>query len=214
MSDTQLSFLNVPVRRSISTPWQFHCPGCETTNTFPFEVRTCVHMLCGPCWQKSAYDLGEHKNECIVCRHPTELLCFRDYNTFIGFNFYNGDLILPTKHLRGSLKKRIEDDDTAGWIEEENWKEKLMGAYLDHELDVLDNIQRHVEKKFKYRKFKSTQPTVRTEQQNYRFNEIRRAPDAMSLDDNTKRCDMEDRDFETNHYETIDPKKKKKTSRL
>jgi hypothetical protein len=87
-----LQFTNVPEAVDLALSKESLCEGCEKPNLTPFYGRTCDHILCGSCWQKSACDLGEQENKCLVCKTPTDLLCYRDYNKFIGSNLYRGEL--------------------------------------------------------------------------------------------------------------------------
>ena len=148
-----ITFTNVPDSSHLDVPWEFQCLSCGKANQTPFEVNTCVHQLCGPCWQKSAYDLGDFENKCLVCHEPTNLTCFKDYITFVGFNFYNGDLILPVIRLKDRLKERQDDVEKNEVNDEIAWISPLFEAYLTHQITVLEAIQKNIKKKFTWKNY-------------------------------------------------------------
>lgn len=146
-----ISFTNVPESQDLDVPWEFQCLACGKANQTPFEVNSCKDRLCGPCWQKSAYDLGDFENCCLVCTKPTKLTCFKDYTTFVGFNFYNGDLIFPIDSLKKEMKYRkesFENDDFSVGID---WLPALSNGHLTHQLFILDAIQKNIKKKFAWK---------------------------------------------------------------
>lgn len=67
-------------------PPEVLCEECGNVLEHPLRVFTCAHKLCAACWQRSAYNFYGHRNECIVCKVPTELVCYRDYWKFIAIN--------------------------------------------------------------------------------------------------------------------------------
>lgn len=146
-----ISFTNVPESPDLDVPWDFQCLGCGKANQTPFEVNTCRDQLCGPCWQKSAYDLGDFENSCLICHKPTKLTCFKDYTTFVGFNFYNGDLILPIARLKEIMNYRKADMEDDGFNLGVEWIPQLLEAYLTHQIFVLDAIQKNIKKKFAWK---------------------------------------------------------------
>lgn len=79
------------------------CPACEKPNMTPFKVTTCSHVLCGPCWQMSACNIGGRTNQCLVCAKPTQLLCFRSYDNFVGYNICKGMLMGASDEINTAL---------------------------------------------------------------------------------------------------------------
>ena len=99
-----MEFVNVPEWvEGLTLPTDCMWQGCFEENVTPFKVRTCDHVMCGPCWQKSAFNIGSEENRCLRCFTPTKLLCFKDYNRFVGHNVYKGELINATQQIRENL---------------------------------------------------------------------------------------------------------------
>lgn len=134
----QFQFTNVPADQDIVLNRELTCEGCEKTNLTPFRVRTCEHRLCGHCWQKSACDINDEENKCIVCSTETDLLCFRDHKTFVGHNVYSGELILAVSSVRDIItKSKFSDELTA----------KALSALDRHEKAVFSNLEDQIVKK-------------------------------------------------------------------
>lgn len=90
-----IDFYNVPkTHKYINTPDDLLCEACNDVIEHPVQVFTCTHRLCTPCWQKSAYNLWGAKNECLKCKKPTDLVCYRDYWRFVGRNIFEQNLML------------------------------------------------------------------------------------------------------------------------
>lgn len=122
-----IQFKNTPEPKSMDLPKECLCEGCHNANLTPFKVRTCDHVLCGPCWQRSAFNIGINENRCLICSVKTDLLCFNDYRRFIGHNLYKAELIPAHGDLLQSLDK-IKDnlnDRLEGIIALENSKKQL-----------------------------------------------------------------------------------------
>lgn len=124
----QYAFLNVPELEEISLPSECLCPVCGKANLTPFKVYTCQDVLCGECWQKSAFNLEGKDNKCLKCDTPTELLCFRDYNRFLGFNLMNGDLMIATYEIKAKLYTSAKEKEP---------RERGIDALNQHEKHVL-----------------------------------------------------------------------------
>ena len=80
-------FLNVPRPHVYENPpAEYTCVMCKTVIEHPIRVNTCDDKLCAPCWQQSCYNLHGYTNECLKCKKPTELVCYRDYWKFMAKN--------------------------------------------------------------------------------------------------------------------------------
>lgn len=104
------------------------CPTCGKGNLTPFKVNTCKDILCGECWQKSAFNLGANENKCLKCSLPTALLCFKDYNRFIGYNLYNGELLLANHGIKDNLMTCEKESEPL---------DKALTALEQHEKHIL-----------------------------------------------------------------------------
>lgn len=131
-------FLNVPKDEELQVSFVCTCTGCDKANLTPLKVRTCSHMLCGHCWQKSACNVGDEVNRCMICEKPTDLLCFKDYNQFLGYNFFNGNFLLGNSEAAQYITKFIKDEET---------KTKTLEALNKHEKNILECMVRHAGKK-------------------------------------------------------------------
>lgn len=90
-----IEFFSVPKpHKYVDIPDDLLCEECNDVIEHPIQVYTCKHRLCAPCWQKSAYNLWGNKNECLKCKTPTELICYRDFWRFVGRNLFERNLIL------------------------------------------------------------------------------------------------------------------------
>jgi hypothetical protein len=84
-----VDFFNVPKPHIFDNPPEdLICDACGNVNEHPINVFACHHSLCAACWQKSAYNFWGNKNECLICKAPTDLVCYRDYWRFIGKNIF------------------------------------------------------------------------------------------------------------------------------
>ena len=140
-------FLNVPSKEVLELSGDFRCKGCDEDNLTPFKVRTCDDRLCGPCWQKSACNVGDEENKCLACGAETELLCFRDYNQFVGYNVYNGELIMADSTLKDQISNGTYEIDT---------KAKALEAFGRHEKHVLSCLRDQINKKRRERRAKQS----------------------------------------------------------
>lgn len=133
----QVRFENVPQRKFLNLSRDCLCDACYDANLAPFQVRTCDHILCATCWQKSACNIGGEHNQCLVCAVPTALLCFRDYKRFIAYNLYKGHLINVTATIIKSVDKSSVP-----------WNDRLEGicALRTHEKRIFEYLQQHINK--------------------------------------------------------------------
>lgn len=100
-----ISFYNVPKPHKFEAPPKdMLCQACEQVTELPLNVFTCNHQLCAPCWQRSAYNLYGYTNECMVCKKPTELVCYRDFWKFLAKNVFQ-DKCWPDHEKRDKLDK-------------------------------------------------------------------------------------------------------------
>jgi hypothetical protein len=135
----QFQFTNVPEEQDIVLNHELRCEGCEKPNLTPFRVRTCEHRLCGHCWQKSACNINDEENKCIVCGTETDLLCFRDHKIFVGHNVYNGELILAVSSAREIISEsKFPDDESTT---------KALSALDRHEKAVFSHLEDQIVKK-------------------------------------------------------------------
>lgn len=133
-----IQFINVP--ESKETPDGIGaCKICKMANLTPFKVTTCEDVLCGACWQASAFNLGDSLNKCLACEKPTELLCFKDYSTFITFNATNGELIPATVAVLDQINAAPSTDDAI--------KAMFLKALTVHDLNILDILLKYVRRK-------------------------------------------------------------------
>ena len=138
-------FLNVPINEALNLSGSMRCKGCDEDNFTPFKVKTCDDRLCGHCWQKSACNVDEEENKCLACGAETELLCFRDYKQFVGYNVYNGELILAVSSFKDQVSNGTYDLET---------KAKALKAFEMHEKEVFDCLHEQITKKRHERKAK------------------------------------------------------------
>ena len=90
-----IDFFNVPkAHKYDEVPDELLCEVCNDIIEQPLHVFTCKHHLCAPCWQKSAYNLWGNKNECLKCKTPTELVCYRDFWRFVGRNLFDRNFMI------------------------------------------------------------------------------------------------------------------------
>lgn len=93
----RIEFFNVPKPHKYENPpVNLICEACSDVIEHPLHVFSCAHNLCAACWQKSAYNFWGNKNECLVCKTPTELVCYRDYWRFIGKNLFERGVYIET----------------------------------------------------------------------------------------------------------------------
>ena len=138
-------FLNVPSNEVLELSGDFRCKACDQDNITPFKVRTCDDRLCGHCWQKSACNVGDEENKCLACGMETELLCFRDYNQFVGYNTYNGELIMSVSSLKYQLSNGTYDVET---------RARALEALDIHEKQVFDCLCEQINEKRQERRAK------------------------------------------------------------
>lgn len=90
-----IDFYNTPkTHKYINATADVCCEECNNVIEHPVQVFTCKHRLCTPCWQKASYNLWGTKNECLKCKKPTDLTCYRDYWRFIGRNIFEQNFML------------------------------------------------------------------------------------------------------------------------
>lgn len=125
-----IEFTNVPQNEELLLcTSECLCQICGKGNLTPFKVNSCQDILCAECWQKSACNLGGKENKCLKCGVRTELLCFKDYNQFIGFNLIHGDLLMANEEIKAGISRCEE-------IEKET-RSKALNALAQHEKHIL-----------------------------------------------------------------------------
>ena len=134
----QFQFLNVPPIRKLQLTDSCMCKGCGEANVTPLQVYTCRHILCGHCWQKSSCDIGDEENKCMVCDTPTELLCFKDHDRFLGYNLHNGTLRSGASCHEQTLREYMAESET---------RSTALDELRAHERNMLDCILLEAKKK-------------------------------------------------------------------
>lgn len=137
--------MNVPPTEDLPLSKESLCGGCGKPNLTPFHGRTCDHILCGSCWQKSAFNLGEEKNLCVVCKTPTDLLCYRDYDKFIAYNVYHGELRPDTLGAQVRVLKAKDPDAVAKAMDALERHHKEVFQLLLNEC-MVNRVRNHLKK--------------------------------------------------------------------
>lgn len=141
-----IQFTNVPKVYDLPLAANGICGECKNPNLAPFRVMKCEHTFCGGCWQKAACNIGSEENRCPSCGYETDLLCFKDYNRFVGHNMFNGDLQLDTERIREYVLESEMPKDA---------KETALQALDTHEKAVFKNLQAEIFRRRKDRRLKA-----------------------------------------------------------
>lgn len=96
----QSKFRDVPRQREfVDPPIDIHCLACNKPHIHLFRNPACPCILCGPCWQKSAYAPNSpDENKCLRCEQRTDLRPYINYWKFIAVNVASATLF-PVPHL-------------------------------------------------------------------------------------------------------------------